>query len=303
MDALKKVDTLAAMIVVSLIALDSFAWTMVTGARGAAAMPREYFLDVSQGTSELTIFAGNIKIMTDAGPDNKIMDSLANILPSDERYIDIAIISEPQPEDFNGYAFMLDGGYHFGAFIYNGRGAEVGAAAWQNLLAKILLKNIPLLTLGAGDMVRVGGVKNGDGLTFLSPTPAFAKSPSLNETGFVEFVKTQKLRTLLAFNVEESVGDSLLTHAAANVGGLQADILAIGERGMSQSGSAFLHAVNPKAVIVGASAKSAASDPMQKALASFASSTKTVVRRTDKNGTITLWMENGTLRMSTERSE
>ena len=42
MNTLKKFDTLAAMIAVSLVALNAFAWATIMGAHGAPAAPRPF---------------------------------------------------------------------------------------------------------------------------------------------------------------------------------------------------------------------------------------------------------------------
>src|ERR1700691_4715586 len=96
-------------IIVAIIALcaDFFIWQEIFTS-APANVARDYFLDVGQGDSELVIFPENIKVMTDAGPDDSVLTSLARAMPPGDDYIDVAIISHPQLDHFNGYNFILD---------------------------------------------------------------------------------------------------------------------------------------------------------------------------------------------------
>jgi competence protein ComEC len=294
----KKIDTLALIIALSLIALDGFMWfTIIDGRVNAVAETREYFLDVGQGDSELVIFDGNVKVMTDAGPDNKVLDSLGKVLPQDDHYIDLAIVTHPQADHFNVYNFMLDNGYRFGAFIYNGRDDDPPAVAWNELLRKIKEENIPLITLGAGDGIRSG--KNS--IAILSPNAEFARSAELNDTGLVERITTPGLRTLLTADTGFAVQDALL---AKNDGtaAIRANILKIAHHGSKYaSDNAFLRAVDPDAAVIEVGAKNTYGHPSKETLARIASSTHATVFRTDQNGTVEIFAENGKLKVLEEK--
>jgi competence protein ComEC len=289
-EKLSAIDTLSAVIVVSLVVLDSFVWFTIFQTHAArAAGTRDYFLDVGQGDGELIIFSENIKVMTDAGPLDRVLDSLEKVLSQNDHYIDLAIISHPQLDHFNGYNFMLDSGYRFGAFIYNGRDDGPSVTAWPQLIQKIKEKNIPLITLGAGDRIRYE--KNE--VDMLSPDKAFAESAELNDTGFVELVKTPEFRTLLTADIGFNVENYLVK------GGfdIRADVLKVGHHGSRySSGDAFLEAVNPKIAAVEVGAKNTYGHPGKETLARLASSTKAKVFRTDRNGTIEVWSDKGKLK-------
>ncbi len=222
----KKIDKLGAMIVISLVALDIFFWSNIFSER-PLTRAHDYFLDVGQGDSELVVFPGNIKEMTDAGPDNKVLDGLEKVLPMGDRYIDIGIISHPQLDHFNGYNYLLDNGYRFGVFIYNGRDDGPGVKEWPDLLQKIGSKNIPLITLGAKDKVHFGESE----IDLLSPNGDFGRSAELNDTGFVELVKTPGFRTLLAADTGFNTEDFLMKNGAD----IRADVLKVGHHGSKYS--------------------------------------------------------------------
>src|SRR5258708_200920 len=294
MEFLKRFDTLGLIIILSAVVVDGFVWFTIFRERAAVRGTRDYFLDVGQGDGELMVFEGNIKVMTDAGPDNKVVASLGKVMPAGDRYIDVAIISHPQLDHFNGYAYLLDAGYQFGVFIYNGRDDGPGVKAWPQLLQKIKEKNDPLLTLAASDSIRSGDNK----IAFLSPDKDFALSAELNDTAFMELVTTPDFRTLLTADTGMNVEDFLIAHGTD----MRADVLKVGHHGSKYSScEAFLRAVNPKVAVVEVGAKNTYGHPSKAALARIASSTRALIFRTDKNGIVEVFSENGKLRIIKER--
>src|SRR5258708_1377155 len=105
MEFLKRFDTLGLIIILSLVVLDGFFWFTIFRESAAVRGTRDYFLDVGQGDGELMVFEGNIKVMTDAGPDNKVVASLGKVMPAGDRYIDVAIIFPPPPAPFYFFAY------------------------------------------------------------------------------------------------------------------------------------------------------------------------------------------------------
>jgi competence protein ComEC len=308
-------DPLSILLALGLIAADVVMWyqiifatasaTMTPGAVSATSPPRIYFLDVGQGDSELVVFPGNIKIMTDAGPDNKVLQSLASVMPQSDTYIDLAIVSHPELDHFGGYNSVLDH-YRVGAFIYNGRDAEPGNAAWAQLRAKIKDKNIPLMTLGQGDVIHYATNE----IDILSPDSDFAQSGELNDTGLVEFIKTPQLTALFTADTGFNVENVLLAWASASAShstssshlDLHADVLKIAHHGSKYaSGDAFLRAVSPKVAVIGVGAKNTFGQPSKEALARIASSTKAQVFRTDQDGTVAVTAAGGAITVLKEK--
>lgn len=296
----RKFDTLALIIVASLIAVDAYVWFIIFSQCGVQGT-REYFLDVGQGDSELLVFPGNVKIMTDAGPTSAVVDALQKVSPSGDRYIDIAIISHPDLDHFGGYLDVLDR-YEVGAFVYNGRDGD--SEAWRELLEKITAKHIPLVTLGAGDNIRYG--KNM--INILSPDKIFAESAETNDTSLVEMVSVDTtssgtvgssgFRTLLTGDAGFNVEDYLVKNGVR----LQADVLKVAHHGSKYaSGSAFLCTVKPKAAVIEVAAKNVYGHPSKETLARLASSTHAAIVRTDQDGTIEIWAEEGKLKIAKEK--
>ena len=287
-DAIKKFTTLGLIIFVVLVVMDGYLWFLIFSGRPVTA-PRDNFLDVGQGDGELIVLAGGAKIMTDAGPTDKVLDSLAEVMPQGDHYIDVAIISHPQLDHFNGYNFILDH-YNVGVFIYNGRDDDPGVAEWPQLKAKIKAKHIPLITLAAGDEITYGQNE----IDLLSPNWDFDQSAELNDTGFVELIKTPAFRTLLTADIGFNVEDYLVQNGYD----IRADVLKVPHHGSNySSGDTFLRAVDPKIAVIEVGAHNTYGHPGKRALARLASSTTAEVLRTDQKGTITVYAEGGKLKV------
>lgn len=253
--------------------------------------------------------------MTDAGPTDEVVGALARVLPSGDNYIDLAIISHPQLDHFNGYNFILDH-YRVGAFIYNGRDDDPGVKEWPELKAKIAAKHIPLITLGAGDKILIGAGASGtnaaatttDEIEMLSPIRAFAQSAELNDTGFVELIKTPQLTTLLTADIGFNVEDWLVKNyggAGANASSdlLHVDVLKVPHHGSKySSGDAFLRAVDPRVAVIKVGAENAYGHPGSSTLARLTSDTTAKVFRTDQDGTVEVWAAtDGTIKVAKEK--
>ncbi len=257
------------------IVVDLFVWKQVVYGR-ISDEARIYFLDVGQGDAQLIIFPGNVKILTDAGPDSKILGQLEKIPQLADKYIDIAVISHPQLDHFNGFRYLADR-YRFGAFIYNGRSGDANVQEWPDLIDKIKQINIPLVRLGAGDAIRYSASK----IDFLSPNAGLSQSAELNDTGLVELVESGGLKVLFTADIDSITENYLATHFD-----IRADILKVAHHGSKYSSSAaFLKAVNPKVAVIEVGARNNYGHPTPETLKKL--SALAAVFRTDQSGTIT----------------
>lgn len=287
---MKRSDGLSYIIFLSLAALTAFVCFRVFSGRPPDS-PRAYFLDVGQGDAELFVFPGNVKIMTDAGPDKKVLSSLDKILPGGDRYIDLAIVSHPQLDHFNGFNFILDQ-YTVGAFVINGRSDTNGVSEWPELLRKIKERKIPLITLGAGDKIGYGNNE----IDILSPDNDFVQSGELNDTGIVELIKTPQFKALLTADIGFAVEDGLVQNHLD----IHTDILKVPHHGSrTSSGGKFLAVVHPRVAVIEVGAHNTYGHPTKEALVRLASSGARIFR-TDIDSTIEIRAENGKLEVKKE---
>lgn len=253
--------------------------------------PRAYFLDVGQGDSEAMVFPDGAIVMTDAGPTDAVLAALDHALPG-THYIDLAIITHPQLDHFNGYNFILDH-YDVGAFIYNGRD-DPGVAEWAALKNKIAAKHISFITLGAGDHIREG---EGE-IDILSPGSDFLRSAELNDTGIVEMVRVPQFRALFTADIGSAVEDWLVRSGSD----LHADVLKIAHHGSKySSGAVFLRAVQPAVAVIEVGAKNTYGQPGAATLARVASSTHAEIFRTDQNGTVEIFRQDDVFKIEWQK--
>ncbi len=284
-----KLGNFIALFFILFFAADIFVWHRILQGKDTSR-PEIHFLNVGQGDSELAIFPGNIKILTDAGPDSKVIGELEKIAQLSDKYIDVAVISHPQTDHFGGFNYLADR-YRIGAFVYNGRADSPGVAEWTDLIAKINKENIPLVRLGAGDRIKYSENE----IEFLSPSFELTQSAELNDTGLVEMVKSGGLRALLAADIGAPTEKYLLKHY-----NIAADILKIAHHGSKYSSSqAFIDAVNPKVAIIEVGARNSYGHPADATLKRLADSVS--VFRTDKNGQITISASDSKLKIFTAK--
>lgn len=292
-----------------LLALDAFVWFRIFFAKPSDE-PRMYFLDVGQGDAELAILPGGVKILTDAGPDKKILQEMENIPALSNRYIDLAIISHPQLDHFNGFQYLLEK-YRIGAFIFNGRSGAPEVKEWETLVNKIKDSRIPFIALAGGDAIRHENSR----MDFLSPNADFIQSAELNDTGLVELLNiappsapsfaarrassagSRGLKVLLLADIGSNIEQYLAGHF-----NIEADILKVPHHGSKFSSSgAFLKKVNPKVAVIEVGARNRYGHPTKETLERLASSTSAKVFRTDLNGAVSAILENGKLKIFTEK--
>lgn len=194
----KFIDLGSAIVLFALLVLDAMLWRTILGdaasgvaTRGSgASAPHKYSFSIAHTTSTLLVFSNNITVLTDAGADATIVDNIQKALPAGApAYIDLAIISVPQSNNYGGFIYLLQH-YGVGVFLYNGRADVVHKTEWAQLMSAITAKHIPLITIEAGDKIRVGGAKGTDAaeIDILAPDAAHVRSLNASDTVIIERV-------------------------------------------------------------------------------------------------------------------
>ncbi|MFA5084254.1 MAG: MBL fold metallo-hydrolase [Candidatus Paceibacterota bacterium] len=260
------------LIVILLLALDIFVWRTIVITKPSGNL-EIYFLSVGQGDSELVILPGGVKVLIDGGPNGKILDDLAAILPQTDRYIDLVVNSHPHPDHFVGLIDVLKN-YKVGAFIYNGR--DGGIPAWEELLKTAGENKVSGLVLAAGDKIHYFNNE----FDILLPDKNFINNKDLNETSLVALLKSRDLKALFVGDIGAKPEKYLA--GKFNVG---VDILKIGHHGSKYSSAEdFLKAISPK-LAVAEVGKNSYGHPTKEALTRLAS-IGAQIYRTDSNGTV-----------------
>lgn len=272
-------------LIIFLVALNFAVWFQIAFGK-QNSHPKISFLDIGQGDSTLIQMPGNVKILVDAGPSSRVINQIEKILGSSDKYIDLAVITHPQLDHFNGFNYLLDR-YNFGAFIVNGRQTDI--PEWTELLAKLAENKIPKLVLAAGDRVNHGK----DLFEFLSPSQDLIQSAELNDTSFVNLLNSEGVRLLLTGDIGGNVEKYLINNLPAKK--LEAQILKVGHHGSKYSTSKeFLASIEPKIAIIEVG-DNRFGHPTKETLERLENSGILKILRTDLDGLITARLKNGNL--------
>jgi beta-lactamase superfamily II metal-dependent hydrolase len=252
-----------------------------------------YFLDVGEGDSELIILPDGAKILIDAGPDGHVLEVLQKIIPAYDHYIDLAILTYPQPAHFGGFGTVIDH-YGVGSFIWNGQNSGLSNQAWLDLLSRVQKKKIPIENLFGGDVIRFISSE----IKILSPSFGSADGVSSNDLGYVLSVETPAMRGLFMADVDQKIERKILASGAR----VRADVLKISHYGSkSSSGEGFLRAVDPSVVVIEVGAGNRYRYPSSETLARIASSTHAQIFRTDQAGSIAFYESGMGISVKTEK--
>lgn len=194
-----------------------------------------HFLSVGQGDSELIIFPGGVKLLIDGGPPNgSVSRELDAVLQSNDRYIDLVMVSHPQLDHFGGLIDMLVR-YRVGAFLESGRRGEISAYKdLENILEK---RNVERIQLAKNDRIRY----RGSTATILSPDARLLGSTDLNDTSLVTFVESASTTALFTGDIGKDAEQFIVRTIPTVV-----DVLKVPHHGSKFSSAAsFLGAVQP----------------------------------------------------------
>jgi competence protein ComEC len=270
-------------IITMFIVSDIFLWYRILGVPRVTSSAM-HFLNIGQGDSELLELPGPVSLMTDAGPDGSVVSEM-DAVSKTRRRIDLAVVTHPQADHFNGFNYLL-GRYSIGAILLNGRNDDPGVAEWVMLLRKAKEFGVAVITVTGGDRIRIGSST----VTFLSPDAGDLQSAELNDTGLVEYVKTPQFSALLTADIGFGVEKQLVTR-----GGIRADILKVGHHGSKYSSSPeFLSAVNPAISIIEVGKKNRYGHPASVTLKRLSEVSQNIFR-TDINGRVSVIPNNGKL--------
>jgi len=247
-----------------------------------------YFLDVGQGDSSLILLPYGPKVLIDGGPGKNVLAQLDKVLPPQDRYIDLVILSHPQLDHFSGLISVLDR-YDIGAFIYNGRDGEI--SAWQDLTNVLKEKKIPTLFLEKGDNITY---KNRD-LKILSPNKNLLSSKELNDTTVVALVESEGVTALFTGDIGFNVENELVESYDMNI-----DLLKVAHHGSKySSGAKFLSEATPLVSVIQVG-DNKYGHPTKEAIERLIQVGSNIYRN-DSDGTVHIEGQNGRLNIFKER--
>ncbi len=242
-----------------------------------------YFLDVGQGDAEFIQAPNGNQILIDGGPDNKVIQELAKVMPFYDRSIDLVILTHPHADHLNGLLEVLKR-YDVGKIIENNinyNSAEY--AEWNKAKLQsgiVQAEKGQIIDLGDDIKLKIIYPK-----TSGSSGAQTVKNP--HDYAIVSKLDYGQESVLFTADAEAKVENKLVNEGAS----LDSQFLKVGHHGSKTSSSAaFLRAVKPELAFIEVGVKNRYGLPHPSIIERLENS-GIKYYRTDINGTIDLMLD------------
>ena len=226
---------------VIILCLSVFSFSTHSIASQKDGLLKVYFLDVGQGDSIFVETPNGNQILIDGGPDNKVIQKLAKVMPFYDHDIDVVIASHPHADHIAGLINVLER-YEVKNILQAREGYNSPVVpAWQDAVQGEGANEIEAI---AGKIIEFG---NGVVLKIIYPKESLegqtVKNP--NNSSVVMVLDYKETEILLVGDIEAKVEKELLND---NIG---ADILKVGHHGSKTSTTVnFLEKVSPQVAFI-----------------------------------------------------
>ncbi len=247
------------------------------------------FCNVGQGDAAYIRIGNNIDVLIDAGPDKSVLSCLGKYMPFWDRKIEIAFLSHPNNDHYNGYFFIADR-YKIDRFITVNTSGLIVSKTYKKLLKKISDKKIKIKETSAGEIFKAIQPRRLDEARFdIFWPPENFSSPNDNDYSFVFIYQENNFRVLFTGDASPFVM-SRLSHGSID----KIDILKIPHHG-SKNGltKKFLDLADPKVAVISVGKNNSYGHPsnivldMLKAKNTHTERSRSInIRRTDEEGDI-----------------
>ena len=271
----------------ALIVADIFLWQIILFPANASDLEL-YFLDIGQGDSSLAILPGGIKVLIDGGPMNgRAQQELEKILPLQDRYIDLIMVSHPQLDHFGGLLNIMRN-YRVGAVLMSEFGSE--NQSWKEFEKLRIENKIPKVVIAQGDRIVYGDSQ------FIILWPGrTGQIKDLNEVAIGTILESNGMRAFFGGDMGMRQEEDIARLYDVNV-----DILKVSHHGSKfSSNSEFLKEASPLFSIIEVG-KNSYGHPTKEALARLAN-VNSQIYRTDLNGLVKLVVDDGKLKIYTSK--
>ena len=163
--------------------------------------------DVGQGDAVLAVYK-NIQILTDGGPDNKVVNCLGKYLPFWDRNIELVISTHPQKDHYFGLIEVVKR-YKVDNILYSK--LEVSSPGYKVLEKEVGSEGTNVIRPYTGQVLRIGLIQ----LDILNssdeqlPITNFQFSNIVNDMGIVTLLKYGQFKALFTADVENANSDKL----------------------------------------------------------------------------------------------
>lgn len=256
------------------------------GRAAASADAQIFFFDVGQGDASLIRARGGQDLLIDGGPDDAVLEGLADALPWWDREIETVVVTHLDSDHYVGLFAVLRR-YRVGELWWTGVAPTTETA--RRFAASVEARGIPQRFVKAGDALALGPTEfrvlwpreDARG-TIAKPTSSNAKGGGTNDLGIVGVFSCGQERALFTSDISAHVEAALLDDPAL----VRAEILKTPHHGSAYSSSeAFLDAVAPDEAVISAGAGNRYGHPAPRVLSALLER-GIRVRRTDREGAI-----------------
>jgi competence protein ComEC len=249
---------------VILLCLAVFAFSTYSSAQEKDGLLKVYFFDVGQGDAIFIETPNGNQVLIDGGPDNKILQELAGVMPFYDREIDIVVDTHPHADHIAGLIKVLE---RYGVKNILQAKEDYNSPvvpAWLDAVKNEKANEIEAI---AGKIIELG---NGVVLKIIYPKESLegqtVKNP--NNSSVVMVLDYKETEILLVGDIEAKIEKELLND------NISADILKIGHHGSKTSTTAnFLERVGPQVAFIEVGSKNKFGHPAFE-----------VIQRLEKNG-------------------
>lgn len=245
------------------------------------------FCNVGQGDATYIRIQNKIDVLIDAGPDKSVLSCLGKYMPFWDRKIELAFLSHPNSDHYNGYFFINDR-YKIDEFITVN--SPVTPKTYKQLIEKITNKNIKIkeavqLRQPACRQAGQAGCDEAK-FTIVWPPKNFNSSNDNDFSSVILFECcsgiSQRAKTILFTGDASPFVLSRLSHGAIG----KVDILKVPHHG-SKNGLTknFLDLADPKVAVISVGKNNSYGHPSQKVL-DMLKAKNINIKRTDVEGDI-----------------
>jgi len=209
-----------------------------TGARTDGLL-HVYFLDVGQGDAQLIEFEGK-QVLIDGGPDGKVLSELGQVMPFNDRSIDLVILTHPDADHINGLIKVL-GRYEVANILENFLENHKSPAyrEWNKL--KI---DSTVMQAVSGQIIDLGG---GAYIKVLYPIAGSSQQAKTNNNSIITMLVYGDNELLLTGDTEARVERELIGREI----NIDADLLKVAHHGSKTSTTdEFLDSVTPEIAFI-----------------------------------------------------
>lgn len=236
-----------------------------------------YALDVGQGDAIL-IQKQNFQVIVDGGPDNSVIERLAEVMPLEDKKIEVIILTHPHADHVTGLVEVLKR-YNVEKVVYSG--VNYQSNIFAEFKEEVEIKKIPVENPKNGqENIYQHEIK----LTYLWPGENTANySDNLNDTSIVFRLDFGNSSALFSGDCEVECWSGIMQDLDSNI---KADLLKIAHHGSNNGTSEeMLERIKPRYAIISLGKDNKFGFPHQQVIRALEKSGASFIR-TDEMSTI-----------------